>query len=186
MPEYEAFDPRAWEGDSLNGVVATREERHTYDVRMLQSVNTADWHWHPHVMLRLIRFLNEFEGQGDPQMLVRNLQQAFIMDDPGMMVIAFWMDGELIGHILCDRSILYYKPIITVHQYHLDHGIPPGIRHEAVQIIKDWARSTGPNNDREPADLIQWLVRDRRLVPLYQRFFGAKAHTLLMRMSAGD
>ena len=183
MTEYEEFDPRAWE--EVNGVVET-VNRHEYDVRMLQAVNIADWHWHPHVMQRLIRFMNEYERQGDPAALVRNVQQSFVLDDPGMMVIAFWLDGELIGHILCDRSILYYKPIVTVHQYQLDHGVPPTIRHAAVRIIKDWARYTGPNNDREPAEQIQWLVRDRRLVPLYQRFFGAKAHMLLMRMPVGD
>jgi hypothetical protein len=45
--------------------------------------------------------------------------------------------------------------------------------------MKAWGRSFG-------ATYLQWLVRDKRLVPLYKRTFGAKAHLLLMRMDIGE
>lgn len=159
---------------------------HTYSVRILYRNNAEDWHWHPYVMGRVIRFCNEHEAQANPWELVQNLQQSFTMDDPGLIVLAFFMDDALIGHMLCDRAILYYRPIITVHQYMLDHGIPPEIRHECIRLVKEWGKERGPDGTREPAEFIQWLIRDKRLVPMYKRFFNAKAHLLLMRTPVED
>lgn len=180
-------DPTFWwipSGDQLNGTSESLTP--TYSVHMLHRDNPEDWYWHPYVMGRLIRFCNEHGEDADPSGLVRSVQQSFVMDDPGLMVIAFFRDGELIGHILCDRSILYFKPIVTVHQYLLDHGITPEIRRESVDIIRQWAKDTGPDGKREPAEKIQWLVRisqgNRSLVEVYQRMFKAKPDYLLMRL----
>lgn len=157
-----------------------------YSVRVLHRDHLEDWQWHPHIMERIIRFCSAYEGQGDPEALVRNIQQSFVMDDPGLMVIAFFKDGHLIGHILCDRAVLYFKPIVAVHQYMLDRSIPDQIRNDAVQLIRDWAKDTGPEEKREPAQFIQWLVRDKKLARMYQRFFNAKPQFLLMRMSVEE
>jgi hypothetical protein len=151
----------------------------TYEVRILHRDRAEDWHWHPYVVGRVIDFIRTYDRQGDPTALVRNIQQSFVMDDPGLILLAFFRDEALIGHILCDRSMLYHAPLVVVHQYALDHGIPPHIRHESVDLMKAWGRSFG-------ATYLQWLVRDKRLVPLYKRTFGAKAHLLLMRMDIGE
>lgn len=157
-----------------------------YSLRMLNRSNMEDWRWHPHVMLRVMRFCEEYENQGDQGELVRNLQQSFTMDDPPLMVVAIFRNAELIGHILCERSLLYFKPIVTVHQYLLDHGISPEARRESVRLIRKWSKDTGPKNDREPADYIQWLVWDKKLSSMYQRMFKAKPHLLLMRLAVEE
>lgn len=159
---------------------------HTYTVRILHRNEPEDWYWHPQVMARVYRFCTEYEAQANPQELIRNLQQCFMMDDPGLIVLAFFRDEQLIGYMMCDRAVLYYKPIITVHQYALDHGIPAETRREAIRLVKEWARDPGPDGTREPAEFIQWLVRDKRLANMYKRFFDAKPHMLLMRTTVED
>ena len=153
----------------------------TYSVRILHRDRSEDWHWHPYAMESVRTFCEQHEHQADPDTLIKNIQQAFVHDDPHMIVLAFFMGEELIGHMLCDRNVLYYRPIVTVHQYLLDHGVPPAIRHEHIRLVKEWARYCGPKNDREPAQFIQWLTNDKRVVKMHQRYSGAKPHMLLMR-----
>lgn len=172
-----------WETNS-NGIAQAEplSSQHDYDVHILHRDQPQDWMWHPQVMGRIARFCQEHEDQAEAYLLVRNIQQAFIMDDPVLMVIALLRDGLLVGHLLCDRSILYYKPIVTVHQYMLDCPIPNEVRERIVRIIRDWAKDPGPNGDRETGPYIQWLVRDKALAKMYQRFFKAEPQTLLMRL----
>lgn len=95
----------------------------SYAVRLLTREDPDDWRWLPAVCARLAAFCAQYEQQADAQALVRTVQQAFVMDDPGMVCLAFWRDDALIGHMLCDRAILYYRPIVTVHQYALDRSL---------------------------------------------------------------
>jgi hypothetical protein len=161
-------------------------QQHTYSVRILSKECPEDWRWHPYVMVRVFKFCQQYEHQANPRELVRNLQQSFVMDDPGLIVLAFFRDKALIGYMMADRAVLYYKPIVTVHQYALDHGIPAETRHEAIRLVKEWAKERGPDGKREPAEFIQWLVRDKRLANMYKRFFNAVPHMLLMRTTVKD
>lgn len=176
--------PAPWPLTS-NGV-EPQVETPVYSVHMLHRDNPDDWRWHPHIMGRLIRFVDEFGEDADAAELVRNAQQSFTIDDPPMMVIGVFRDGDLIGHVLCDRLLMYFKPRVTVHQYMLDHGIPNETRRQIVAIIRQWAKDTGPREDREPAETIQWLVRDKKLVNVYQRMFKAKPHMLVMRLAVEE
>ena len=171
-----------------NGTTPTEHPRpiRTYDVHVLHRDRREDWHWHPYAMQRVHDFCVEHEPQANPYEVTKNLRQAFVMDDPALIVLAFFMDETLIGHMLCDRGTLYYNDIITVHQYALDRGVPAEIRNEATRLVKQWGKYRGPDGNRQPSTFIQWLVRDKRLVPIYKRFFKAKAHLLLMRTPIQD
>lgn len=184
--EVHMVDTQEWGTNNHVAPQATPVNLHTYTVRILHFRRREDWHWHPYVMARVADFCQNYEQQADPIELVRSLQQSFTLDDPGLIVLGFFMDEHLIGHMLCDRAILYYRPIITVHQYALDHGIPAETRHEAIRLVKEWAKDPGPDGAREPAEFIQWLVRDKRLASMYKRFFKAKPHLLLMRTEVED
>lgn len=159
---------------------------HTYTVRLLRRDRAEDWHWHPHAVGRIIQFAAEHEPQANQTELALSVQQSFVLDDPAMAVIAFFMDDALIGHMLIDRGTLYYRPIVRVHQYQLDHGVPPETRHEELRLLREWAKYPGPNGQREPAEFIEFLVRDKRLVPLYKRVFDAWAEMLVMRLRVED
>lgn len=167
-------------------VPAAAPIKHQYAVRMLKKENPDDWAIVPHLLNRVRRFCEQYEAQASPDALITNIQQSFVMDDPGLVLLAFWRNDELIGHVLCDRAILYHNPIITVHQYWLDHGIPAETRRAAIEMIKEWGKETGPEGTRPPAQFVQWLVRDQKLATMYQRFFKAKPHLLLMRMPTED
>ena len=146
-----------------------------YDVYILNRNQPNDWYWHPRAMDRIARFCNEHEEQADVPALIQNLQQSFVLDDPGLIVVVFFRDLDLIGHMLCERALLYHRPIIMVHQYLLDHGIPAETRDKCIEIVKAWGKESG-------AEFIQWLVRSNKLATLYRRYFKAKAHSLIMRV----
>lgn len=157
---------------ALNGTMP--KQQHTYSVRILHKDRLVDWRWMPHALHSVVSFCQQYEHEADPAQLVQVLQQAFITDDPGMIILAFFKDNDFIGHMLADRSLLYFKPIVTVHQYLLTHGIPAATRHEAIRLVKDWGRQAG-------AESVQYLVRSKELATMYKRFFGATTHRLIMR-----
>jgi len=159
---------------------------HTYSVRILRRDHIDDWRWHPHVVARVVRFSEQYEPQANTSDLAVSIQQAFVLPDPALALMAFFRDEQLIGHMLIDRGTLYYRPIVRLHQYQIDHGVPPETRHESLRLLGEWARYAGPDGNREPARFIEALVQDKRLVPLYQRFFKAKPHLLLMRITVEE
>ena len=169
-----------------NHVAQVAQAPPVQSVHILTREHPGDWHWHPYLMARIKHFCDEHEQQADAITLIHQVQQAFVMEDPGLMVIGVFVDGHLVGHVLCERVLLYFRPIVTVHQYMIDKPITNETRRDIIRLIREYAADTGPNDDREPAEFIQWLVRDKALVRVYQRYFKAEPHLLLMRMNVEE
>lgn len=165
------------------GIFADQQKpTHHYEAKMLHKGVRIDWSYVPMILDRIEWFAIDYESQSNPEAMADIYETAFTMADPPLMAIAIFRDESLIGHVLCERCTLYMKPNVVVHQYMLDHGIPHETRHEIVRIIREWAKYTGPDGQREPATHIEWLVRQKRLVHMYQRMFKAKPHLVVMRL----
>jgi len=152
----------------------------TYEVRLLTKHDPLDWAILPHALQSVRDFCAQYEPEADAGRLVQVIQQAFILDDPGMIVLAFFKDDTLIGHMLCDRTLHYFAPIVTVHQYLLTAAISRDCREQAIALVKAWGKQPW-GTPPQPCQSIQWLVRSKELAVMYRRYFQATTHRLIMR-----
>lgn len=144
-------------------------------VKFLEKNDPFSWALAPIIFERIKKFIVKYNCDGDPETMVKVVQQHFILDNPLMLMLAGLDDNsKVIGHALACIDELHGKRWLTIMHLELDELNELEVKREALAKLKKWGMDRG-------ATEAQILTSTDSRVRLFTEQYGFKEHRIQMR-----